>query len=276
MSLRKKACIPFVGLLLTIGYSCSTLRNIDSKVVQMGAMTTKSDSVSYAFGVANADAFKKSLKEVPGNPLNERIIAQAFQDVFAGTPKISSNVADSMLRAYFTKAAAQKNSEYAEKNKQALVDNSRKPDVAVTTSGLQYRVLKIGQGPNVTVQDTVKVHYIGKTIDGNEFDNSYKRNEPVKFSVLKVIPGWTEGLCLMNKGAKYEFYIPANLAYGERTLKEIPANSTLIFEVELLDVYKGKAKPETQAPGAKGVDSLSKASTPLQSNKVSDLKNKKK
>lgn len=117
-----------------------------------------------------------------------------------------------------------------------LTENAQKPGVMVTASGLQYEVLLEGSGEKPLSTDTVMVHYRGTFIDGREFDSSYSRGEPTSFGVNQVIPGWTEGLQLMGTGAKYRFYIPSELAYGERATGPIEANSTLIFDVELIDI----------------------------------------
>ena len=117
--------------------------------------------------------------------------------------------------------------------------NAAKEGVQVTASGLQYLVLQEGTGASPAATDTVKVHYEGTLINGQIFDSSIKRGEPVEFPLNHVIPGWTEGLQLMKIGAKYRFFIPSELAYGEHGAGEmIPPNSALIFEVELLDIVK--------------------------------------
>ncbi|MCC6543579.1 MAG: FKBP-type peptidyl-prolyl cis-trans isomerase [Nitrospirae bacterium] len=116
--------------------------------------------------------------------------------------------------------------------------NKKKEGVKVTSSGLQYRVIKKGDGATPTAADKVKVHYRGTLIDGKEFDSSYKRNQPAIFGVTQVIQGWVEGLQLMKVGSKYEFYIPENLAYGHNAPPSIGPNQTLIFEVELLEIIK--------------------------------------
>ena len=115
--------------------------------------------------------------------------------------------------------------------------NKKREGVKLTASGLQYRVVREGKGKKPTAKNIVRVHYKGTTVDGKEFDSSYKRGEPAEFSLGGVIPGWTEGLQLMNEGAMFEFVIPSDLAYGPRGQRpDIAPNSTLIFEVELLEV----------------------------------------
>ena len=118
-----------------------------------------------------------------------------------------------------------------------LNQNKDKEGVKTTSSGLQYKVIKEGTGKSPGAQSMVEVHYKGTLIDGTEFDSSYKRNQTAKFPLDQVIPGWTEGVQLMKEGATYEFYIPSNLAYGDRNLPNIPAGSTLIFTVELIKVF---------------------------------------
>ena len=119
-----------------------------------------------------------------------------------------------------------------------LKKNAEKKGVKTTKSGLQYEKLKDGNGKRPNANNTVKVHYTGKLINGKVFDSSIERGEPMEFPVGAVIPGWTEGLQLMDEGSKYMFYIPYNLAYGENPVGDIPPGSTLIFEVELIQIVK--------------------------------------
>jgi FKBP-type peptidyl-prolyl cis-trans isomerase FkpA len=128
-----------------------------------------------------------------------------------------------------------------EENKAAgeafLAENAKKPNIITTASGLQYEILKKGEGATPSATDNVTVHYKGTTIDGNEFDSSYSRGEPATFPLNRVIPGWTEGVQLMQEGAKYRFYIPSDLAYGAHGAgRLIGPNSTLIFDVELINI----------------------------------------
>lgn len=146
-----------------------------------------------------------------------------------------------------SKAAGIKNQAEADK---FLAENKGKEGVITLESGLQYKVLREGTGKQPTTADKVRTNYAGKLLDGTEFDSSYKRNAPMDFEITRVIPGWTEALLLMKEGAKWELYIPPNLAYGERGSSSIPPNSALIFEVELLEILP-------PAPGAKEHDHTS-------------------
>jgi FKBP-type peptidyl-prolyl cis-trans isomerase len=119
-----------------------------------------------------------------------------------------------------------------------LSENRQKEGIKETPTGLQYRVLKEGDGEKPKADEKVKVHYVGKLIDGTKFDSSIDRGEPAEFGLNQVIKGWTEGLQLMKAGSKYEFFIHPKIAYGSRPRPQIPANSLLIFEVELIEVLK--------------------------------------
>jgi len=146
----------------------------------------------------------------------------------------------------FEKDMEQKQKEAAEKNKtegaKFLEENKKKEGVKTTASGLQYKVVKDGSGAQPKATDTVTVNYRGTLINGTEFDSSYKRGQPATFPVNGVIKGWTEALQLMKVGSKYQLFIPSDLAYGERSVSpDLAANSTLIFEVELMDAKPAPA-----------------------------------
>jgi FKBP-type peptidyl-prolyl cis-trans isomerase len=129
--------------------------------------------------------------------------------------------------------------DYIEQNEAFLAKNKEKAGVTTTASGLQYEVIKMGTGPKPTAQNTVKVNYVGSLIDGTEFDSSVKRNEPATFPVSGVIPGWTEALQLMPVGSKFKLFLPSTIAYGANGAGEvIKPFSTLVFEVELLEIVK--------------------------------------
>jgi FKBP-type peptidyl-prolyl cis-trans isomerase FklB len=207
------------------------------------------DKVSYAIGLnIGVNMNKQKL------PVNADALSAGIRDGLANTPKMNDNeVRDTMMA--FEKDMMDKQKVAGEKNAadgaKFLEDNKKKQGIKTTASGLQYKSLKEGSGAPPVATDTVTVNYRGTLIDGTEFDSSYKRNEPATFPLNGVIKGWTEGVQLMKKGSKYQFFIPANLAYGERSPGAgIPPNSTLIFEIELLEI-KGGAPSASPSPAAK-------------------------
>lgn len=224
-----------LGTLLVSSVSCS--KKIVNTTEPRG-FATAVDSASYAFGVLQGNSFAQYLSNVPGDSLSKQLILDGFSAAFMDKEvRIGKDAAQTFFQNYIQDIQQREMNELKESNEAALEENKVKEGVSTTESGLQWRVLRQGDGTKPTVQDTVVVHYTGRLISGKEFDSSYKRNQPATFSLLQVIPGWTEGICLMNKGAKYEFYIPSALGYGERGAGgEIPPYATLIFEVELLDI----------------------------------------
>ena len=158
--------------------------------------------------------------------------------------KVNNAEAQSLVQAFFKEQEDKQRAAAAEAGKVAkaagesfLADNAKKEGVVVLPSGLQYQVLKEGNGKKPSATDQVKCHYEGTLIDGTIFDSSYQRNEPATFGLNQVIAGWTEGVQLMSEGAKYRFFIPYNLAYGERGAgAQIPPFAALVFDVELLKV----------------------------------------
>ena len=208
------------------------------------------DKVSYSIGLNIG--FNMSKQNVP---VNADALAAGIRDGLANKPKMTETEVRETMMA-FEKDMMEKQKAVGEKNASEgttfLEENKKKPGVKTTASGLQYKSITEGSGPQPKATDTVTVNYKGTLINGSEFDSSYKRNEPATFPLNGVIKGWTEGLQLMKKGSKYQFFIPANLAYGEHTPGAgIPPNSTLIFEVELLDIKPGAAAAPSPAPSAK-------------------------
>lgn len=199
------------------------------------------DKLSYALGIG----IGSQLAGMGAKGLNIDDFAQAVKDVISGTPlKVNNAEAQSLVQAFFQEQEEKQRAAVAEAGKVAkaagesfLADNAKKEGVVVLPSGLQYQVLKEGNGKKPSATDQVKCHYEGTLIDGTIFDSSYQRNEPATFGLNQVIAGWTEGVQLMSEGAKYRFFIPYNLAYGERGAgAQIPPFAALVFDVELLKV----------------------------------------
>ena len=185
----------------------------------------------------------KSLRE-QGTDVDLDSLIDAVRATFKGEDlAMTAEEAAAIRQEYVQKrqAAQQAESAAAGQNNLAigqkfLAENKVKEGVQTTESGLQYKALTMGEGAKPAATDTVKVHYRGTLLDGTEFDSSYARNEPISFALNRVIAGWTEGVQLMPIGSKFEFYIAPELAYGEGGGGPIPPNSTLVFEVELLDI----------------------------------------
>lgn len=199
------------------------------------------DKISYSLGIG----IGYQLKDMGGNKLVIDDFAQAIKDVIAGKePKISPSEAQKIVNAFLaeieaenTKKAEAAGAEQKKAGETFLAENAKKEGVKVLPSGLQYTVIKEGTGKKPKATDNVKCHYEGTLIDGTMFDSSIKRGEPAVFPLNGVIAGWTEGLQLMAEGAKYRFFIPYNLGYGARGAgASIPPFSTLIFDVELIEV----------------------------------------
>ena len=199
------------------------------------------DKVSYALGLG----IGQQLSQMGASELNIDDFAQAIKDVISGAElKIQHRDAQRIVQEYFRKQEEKLNAERAEKGKahkeageKYLAENAKKANVITLPSGLQYQVLKEGNGKKPTAKDTVMCHYEGFLIDGTVFDSSVQRGEPATFPLQQVIAGWTEGLQLMQEGAKYRFFIPYRLGYGEGGAgASIPPFAALIFDVELIQV----------------------------------------
>ena len=199
------------------------------------------DQVSYALGLG----IGHQLLQMGADDLNIDDFAAAIKDVLAGNElKVSNRDAQQIVQNYFAKKEESLNKQRAEQGKahkdageKYLAENAKKDGVVTLPSGLQYKVLQEGNGKKPSAKDSVKCHYEGFLIDGTVFDSSVQRGEPAVFGLQQVIAGWTEGLQLMQEGAKYRFFIPYRLAYGEGGAgSSIPPFATLIFDVELIKV----------------------------------------
>ncbi len=201
------------------------------------------DSVSYSIGADIGANFKRSKLD----SVNIAAISMGLRDGWDSATILDEAAMRSCIEGFMAKTrAAQQAEERAAgevniaKGEEFLAENGKKQGVITTPSGLQYEVVTMGTGAKPVATDNVKVHYVGTLIDGTEFDSSVARGEPAEFPVGQVIPGWVEGIQLMPVGSKFKFCIPSDLAYGAGGAPggTIPPNSTLVFEVELLDIVK--------------------------------------
>lgn len=192
------------------------------------------DKFSYAIGLG----IGQNLLSMGAQSINVEDFAQAIKDVLdRKETAISHNEAREIVNKYFEELETKLNAENIEKGKSFLEENAKRPGVVTLPSGLQYEVITEGNGKKPSATDRVKCHYEGTLIDGTLFDSSIKRDEPAIFGVNQVIKGWVEALQLMTEGAKWKLFIPSELAYGAQQAGEmIPPHSTLIFEVELIEV----------------------------------------
>ena len=199
------------------------------------------DKLSYALGLG----IGQQLSQMGANDISAEDFAQAIKDVLEGNElKVSHREAQTIVQDYFQKQEQKLQSQRAEAGKahkeageKYLAENAKKEGVITLPSGLQYQVLKEGNGKKPSAKDTVMCHYEGFLIDGTVFDSSIQRGEPATFPLQQVIAGWTEGLQLMQEGAKYRFFIPYRLGYGEGGAgNSIPPFAALIFDVELIQV----------------------------------------
>ncbi len=207
------------------------------------ALASTQDSVSYSIGVFMA----QNLKQQGISDLNNALLMRGLQDALAGqTTQLTMEQCSQVMSGFMQKQMAVRNAEgikASAENKKIgaafLTENKAKAGVVTTASGLQYSIEKEGTGAKPTATDRVKVHYTGKLLDGKVFDSSVERGQPAEFGVNEVIKGWTEALQLMPVGSKWKLYIPSDLAYGDRSAgADIKPGSTLVFDVELLDIVK--------------------------------------
>lgn len=216
-------------------------------------LETEVQKQAYGLGASIGDFLKKDLeaKAEVGYQLDTKLIVKGMEDSLSGSSILNEQDIKDLLTKLNTEVT-EKKAELAQAKAEEvkaqgvafLAENAKKEGVVTTDSGLQYEVLAQGEGKKPLATDTVEVHYKGTLIDGTEFDSSYSHGEPITFPLNRVIKGWTEGVQLMAEGSKFKFFIPSELAYGERDLGKIPANSTLIFEVELLKVVQPEAEKE--------------------------------
>jgi FKBP-type peptidyl-prolyl cis-trans isomerase len=230
----KKASVFVAAMAVAVGVSATSC---DSK--KSANLKSAIDSASYAIGVSTGAGYKENLKTLPDSANVDALIAGFTEALKGQKTSMTPEAAQAFLQTYFMEASAKQATKAKEEGDKFLAENKTKEGVITTESGLQYKVVTEGKGVKPTAEDKVKVHYKGTLLDGKVFDSSIERGEPAEFGVGQVIKGWTEGLQLMPVGSKYTFWIPSELAYGERAAgQDIKPNSVLVFEVELLEIVK--------------------------------------
>ena len=237
---RLAPAVALVGLVLA-GCDSQTSVKLD----------TPAQKASYGIGLNMG----KSLAQEGMDDLDSQAVAQGIEDAIG---KKEQKLTDEQLMEAFSalqkraeERMAEANAKAAEAGKKFLEENAKREGVKTTASGLQYEVIKSAEGPQPTADDIVTVHYEGALTDGTVFDSSIKRGTPIDLPVGGVIPGWVEGLQLMHVGEKYKLYIPSDLAYGEQSPSPlIPANSVLVFELELLDIKGDSQEQAAEQPEA--------------------------
>ena len=203
--------------------------------------TAQIDTVSYALGMY----YGKMLTSTPFGELNLDQMKKGFKDVLNGEETmLDEQKVGMIIQSYIRDRMTYVAERSLEEGEEFLAANKEKEGVVETESGLQYKIEVEGTGISPEETDTVEVNYVGRLIDGTEFDSSYDRGESVKFPLNRVIKGWTEGLTYVKEGGKIQLYIPAELGYGQRGTGPIPGNSTLIFDIELVKVSKAAPKDD--------------------------------
>lgn len=237
----KKVVFILAAVVLTMS-ACNN-ENRGSKV----KLNTEVDSVAYAIGVDQGMRLSKGLETFPDSLNFEAIITGFTKSMRGGEVLFDEATVKEVLTNYMQKKQAEEQAgqkvKFAgnvEAGNKFLAENAKQPGVEVTASGLQYKVIKQGNGPKPIDGDKIKVNYEGQLIDGTVFESSFEKGEPIEFMINQVIPGWTEGLKLMPVGSTYMLYIPQDLAYGENVRPGGPIEpfSTLVFKVELLEIVK--------------------------------------
>lgn len=230
--MRKLSLLLTVALVLIVAMPVKSQKKVKENKVEL---KTLADSAAYAIGMQ----FGQALAQGNLTNINLELVKQGLEDEINGKSALDHHQYEETLEAFFTQKQKEDNKEKIEEGEKFLAENAKRKEVKTTASGLQYEVITEGKGDKPAATNTVKVHYKGTTIAGKVFDSSYDRGTPAEFPLNRVIAGWTEGLQLMSVGSKYKFYIPYNLAYGERGAgQDIKPFETLIFEVELLEIKK--------------------------------------
>ena len=231
--MKIKGLVIFAVMTAVIATSCNSRSGITSAKVK-----SPEDSLAYFMGVASY-FYYISNDSLYIDPV---LFAKGMIDSENGKNSLDETAAQGYITAYMQKRQAEMMKKQFGKNidegEKFLAENKKRDGIQETASGLQYEVITMGTGPKPAAEEVVKVHYTGTLSDGTKFDSSVDRGEPAVFGVNQVIKGWQEGIQLMPVGSKFKFYIPYELGYGEQGTGPIPPYSTLVFEVELLEIVK--------------------------------------
>lgn len=250
MNTMAKAVLASAVALAIVG--CGAPKEESSTQVNL---ETDADRQAYALGTVIGREMKSNMSYLTdaGIELDTEVMMVAIKDAMDEDLQLSEEEVDAEIQALVEMSTERAEQQAAAESGENLVagqefaaENAQREGVMVTESGLQYEVMQEGSGAQPGPEDTVRVHYTGTLIDGTQFDSSIERGEPLEFPLNRVIPGWSEGVQLMSEGAKYRFVIPSELAYGSdaRPGSPIPPNSTLVFEVELLEILEPEPATE--------------------------------
>ena len=246
--MNKNVVIAIVGIVfLIIGYVLGVVVPVNS--MAGGKLKTDVDTFAYSLGYDTGNGLNGYLAQMDlDEDFSKENFVKGVKHGFdsTATPIVKKEEVQMLIQNFIMKKQSDSQDKMAgetiknlEIGEAFLAENKNKAGVKTTGSGLQYEVITEGTGASPTAEQTVVVHYTGSLLNGKVFDSSVERGEPATFPLNRVIPGWTEAIQLMKEGAKYKFYIPSELAYGERGAgQDIPGNATLIFEVELIEVVK--------------------------------------
>jgi FKBP-type peptidyl-prolyl cis-trans isomerase FkpA len=235
----------------TLGLSACQKDPVDPMKVEVAVLETEEQKQAYALGANIGQFVDKQLSSQAemGMSRDKAVVVKGFVAALQQQSQLEEAEVQTLMQAMQSEAQEMQKAKAAEAgeiNKTAgaayLAENAKREGVTVTESGLQFEVVTAGEGTKPAISDTVKVHYRGTLLDGTEFDSSYSRNEPAVFPLTRVISGWTEGVQLMPVGSKFKFHIPSELAYGSRATGSITAHSTLVFDVELLEIVAAENK----------------------------------
>jgi len=230
-------------LVFTLAVIALTITGCSQRKAVEGVTRAQIDSVSYAMGINLGNSLKQAGMDV----VDLDIVMATMQEVFDGKePRFEPEEAEKIIRSFMANRREFMAKKNLEEGTKFLEDNKKNVDVVELPNGLQYKIITQGEGAKPVAQDTVKVHYRGTTVDGKEFDSSYKTGEPATFPLDRVIAGWTEGLQELNEGTKAMLYIPTEMAYGARGSRTTAPNAVLIFEVELLEVRPAQPQPQPE------------------------------